>query len=271
VTTSQTESTPLPVRHFELRAAAALLVISGLISFGRELAIGSVPGLLSESSVRLTLSAILAWTLLRRYSWAWWASVIVGGLWLLMDVLTVGAMFMLSESLEPLYQWPEFTFVGALIAQAAAVALLLRLRTRLPVAITLGAMALGLVVAVVGFRTILPQMDVAPGGGDLGGSIYAAVSERVGTPAVKVSIGTVNGAKGVRVVIADSTLVDADSAAQAARSREIAVLVHSLLPVGSDLEFIGIGWSLDTGPGAMPARLHRFSIDGLKRAASRAP
>jgi hypothetical protein len=186
-----------------------------------------------------------------------------------MDFMTAATMFALSGSLEPLYHWPEFPLAGAFIAQAGAMALLLQQRTRLPPALTLSLILLGLVAVVLGFQTIASKVSDTEN--DLGGSIYSAVAEKVRTPAVKVSIGTVNGVKGVRVVIADSTLVDADSATQAGPSRELATLVRSLLPTGSDLKFIGIGWSLDTGPGVTPSSMHRFSVDELSQGTPDAP
>jgi hypothetical protein len=128
--------------------------------------------------------------------------------------------------------------------------------------VTLSLILLGLAVVVLGFQIMASKVGDTEN--DLGGSIYSAVAEKARTPAVKVSIGTVNGIKGVRVVIADSTLVNADSATQAGPSRELATVVRSLLPAGSDLKFIGIGWSLDTAPGVIPSNMHGFSLDELR-------
>jgi hypothetical protein len=262
VTFSQGGSLSISSRYSESRVAAALLVTAALLVFGHELSMG-IPGVLSEPTVRLILSGVIGWALIRGYSWAWWASVLTGSVWLLNDFMRVTAIFALSGSLQPLYDWSELPIIGAFIAQAVAISLLLRIKWGLRPALTLGVLLLGMVVIVLGFWRMASQVEEDVGGGELGGSIYAAVVERVKTPEVKVSIGTVSGAKGVRVVIADSILSAADSATQAPRSREVAILVRSLLPTGSPLEFIGIGWSLDTGPGVMPSHIHRFSVQEL--------
>jgi hypothetical protein len=221
--------------------------------------------------MRLTLSVVFAWGLLRVYGWAWWASAVVGGVWLLMDLMTVVSMFALSGSFEPLYQWPEVSLTAAFIAQAAAVAVLLQLKTGVRPTITLSVMLLASVLLIVGLSTATSQIELSPAQNELSSAIYSSVAERAHTPAVKVSIGTVNGVKGVRVVIGDSALAEADSAAQVVRSREVALVVRSLLPTDSDLKFIGIGWSLDTGPGVMPRLIHRFLIDELQPSPSTEP
>lgn len=270
----QSQTPRLLTRFSELRFAAALLVFSGLILFTREFAM-SFPGGVFGPATRLTLSFIFAWALLRGYSWGWWASILVGALWLLMDFMTVAALFGLAGSVEPLYEWPLFPLVGAFVAQAVAVALLLRAKTGLPSRRTLGVVLLGLVLVLIGFWIMVSRSDVIPAvigpENELAEPIYSAVYDKVKTQAIKVSIGTVNGVKRVRVVIADSTMVGADSATQAAPSRDIAMRVRAVLPAQSDLQFIGIGWSLDTGPGVMPTRIHRFSVDELDRTSSATP
>jgi hypothetical protein len=268
--TLHSQPTALHLHRSGLRLSASLLVLSALLLFGRELTM-SVLGGATGPAMRLILSAIFAWGLLRAYSWGWWASLLVGGVWLVMDFMIVAALFGLSGSLEPLYEWPVFPLVGAFVAQAVAMALLLRVRTGFPIAGTLGALLLGLVIVVLGFGVIVSRSVEIPVETDLAGPIYSAVYEKVRTPAIKVSIGTVNGVKGVRVVIADSMMVRADSATQAAPSRDIAMHVRAVLPANSALQFIGIGWSLDTGPGVMPSQMHRFSVDELGRAASATP
>ena len=257
MTILQRQSIRLSPRFSELPLAACLLVLSALLLFGRELAM-AFPGGAPGPATRLGISAIFAWGLLRPYAWAWWTSVLVGGLWLLMDFMTVAAIFAMDMSLEPVYQWPLFPIVGAFIAQAVAIALLLRQRTGLSSPVTLIAILLALVVVIVGFRVVASRF-----GNEGTHLIYSTVAEKVRTPAVKVWMGAANGVRGVRVVIGDSNLVRVDSAAQAGVAREIAILVRSLLPIGSDLQFIAIGWSLDTGPGAMPSQMHRFSVDEL--------
>jgi hypothetical protein len=266
---SQSQPTAIHLERSGLGLSASSLVLSALLLLGRELSM-SFPGGLTGPATRLILSGIFASGLLRGYSWGWWASLLVGGVWLVMDFMTVAALFGLSGSLEPLYEWPVFPLVGAFVAQAVAVALLLRMRTGLPTAGTLGVLLLGLVVVVLGFGSVVSRSVDIPAETDLAGPIYSAVYEKVRTP-IKVSVGTVNGVKGVRVVIADSMMVRADSATQAAPSRDIAMRVRAVLPANSALQFIGIGWSLDTGPGVMPSKMHRFSVDELGRAAAVTP
>ena len=259
---SQGGSVRISLRYSEPRVAAVLLMFAALLVFGQELSMG-IPGILSEPTARLIVSGLLGWGLLRGYSWAWWASVLTGSLWLLHDFMRVTGTFALSGSLEPLYDWSELPITVGFMAQAVAIGLLLRMKWGLRLALTLSVLVLGMAVLVLGFWNMASRVSEDAGGSELGGSIYGAVVEMVKTPEVKVSIGTVNGAKGVRVVIADSVLSAADSATQAPRSREVALRLRSLLPPGSRLEFVGIGWSLDTGPGVMPSQMHKFSVAEL--------
>jgi hypothetical protein len=203
VTIPQSNSARVSLWYLDGRVAAAFLLMSGLLYIGYELTLG-VPDVFSEPVLRLSLSAILAFGLVRRYSWAWWGSVLTGGLWVVLDFMRVSVTFALS-GIDPRDLGTELLIICAFIAQAVVMALLLRMRTGLRPALTLGITFLGLLVVVLGVWKI-GETAIVPGESDLGGPIYAAVVERVGIPAVKVVTGTVNGVKGIRIVIADSIL-----------------------------------------------------------------
>jgi hypothetical protein len=270
VTSSQSGSVDISLRYSEPRVAAVLLMIAALLVLRQELSMG-IPGTLSEPTARLILTGLLCWSLLNGHSWAWWASVLTGSVWLLHDFMRVTGTFALSGSLEPLYDWSELLIIVGFMVQAVAIGLLLRMNWGLRLSWTLSVLVLGMAVLVLGFWNMAARVGEGAGGSELGGSIYGAVVELVKTPEVKVSVGTVNGAKGVRVVIADSVLSAADSATQAPRSREVALHVRSLLAPGSQMEFVGIGWSLDTGPGVMPSQIHTFSVAELGGSTATSP
>lgn len=126
-------SEPVATSSRKVRIAGALFLLSGLLNLGQVIGVEAGGGWPDPRDLlapvgRVAVCATLAWGLLRGWRWAWWGSLVVGGLWWLLDGLTMAAgvaMTMMTLPLSPQDILPIAPLIGTFLALSVVLVLLL--------------------------------------------------------------------------------------------------------------------------------------------------
>ena len=114
-----------------VRAAALLLLLYGVLVVAGAVLLHTMGGGVDaadfvDALVRLAGMGVLAWGLLRRRRWAWWISVLLGGLWIVLAVFAV-VVFATTDArdLLPLPTLSVSFMAGSILLLAGALSCLL--------------------------------------------------------------------------------------------------------------------------------------------------